>query len=276
LFARYGVNTFNAIVINYTVCLALGTLIGNPGNWPFSASTIASEWFKFDLLLGFLFIIGFNLTARSIQLAGITLTTMIQRMSLLITVSFTVIVFKERFGPFEFSGLILAIFAIAAITNNNSVISFKHSGTIPLLLLLVMVFSAAIEIILFYVEKSGIVGNEQLAFTTHGFGIAAVLGWLTLIFHLLKGKLNLTRKDVIAGILLGLPNFFSIFLILKMLNQGWKGPILYPMINVTVLLLSTFTAILLFKERLNKMNWLGIILACASILVIAYAHNLSR
>ncbi len=273
LFSRYKVNTFNAIVINYTVCLVLGTLLDPEVDVPFSKEIIQAEWFLFDALLGLLFITGFNLTAQAIQTSGITLTTLMQRMSLLLTVSFTVLFFKEHFGWLEFSGLLCALLAIVAINQKKSTSLEKSSSPIPIILLAVLAFAASIEILLYYVEKTGIVGHQQMAFTTHGFGIAAVLGWLAMTWLWISGKNNLNGRDVIAGILLGVPNFFSIYLLLKMLNQGWNGSILYPLLNVSVLLLSTFIAIIIFHEKLNKLNWIGIGLATASILLISYSHN---
>ena len=86
----------------------------------------------------------------------------------------------------------------------------------------------------------------------------------------------MTGRDVIAGILLGIPNFFSIFLLLKMLNQGWNGSLMYPLVNVSVLLLSTMVAVIAFREKLNRLNWIGIGLASAAILIIAYAHTTSH
>jgi len=69
------------------------------------------------------------------------------------------------------------------------------------------------------------------------------------------------------------PNYFSIYLILVMLNQGWKGSIIYPMLNVSVLLLSTLIAVIGFRERLTRLNWIGIGLATLSIIVMAYATH---
>jgi drug/metabolite transporter (DMT)-like permease len=276
LFSRFKINTFNAIVINYTVCLVLGTLIDPASGWPFSSPIIQSPWFSFDIILGLMFIVGFNLTAKSIQQAGITMTTLIQRMSLILTVSFTVILFKEHFGWLELCGLVLALLAIIAINQKTSSLSFQMSGPFPFILLAVLVISAAIEILLYYVEKTGLVGSDQMAFTTHGFGCAAIFGWVSLIWLWLKKKLKFSRRDVIAGILLGIPNFFSIFLLLKMLNNGWNGSLMYPLVNVSVLLLSTLVAVIAFREKLNRLNWIGIGLASAAILVIAYAHTLSN
>ena len=276
LFGRFNINTFNAIVINYTVCLILGTLIGKESGWPFSGAILQAKWFSFDVILGLMFIVGFNLTANSIQQAGITMTTLIQRMSIILTVSFTVILFHEHFGWLELCGLLLALMAIIAINQKTSSLSLKLSGPLPLILMAVLVISAAIEILLYYVEKTGLVGNDQMAFTTHGFGCAAIFGWVSLVWLAFKRKLKLTGRDVIAGILLGIPNFFSIFLLLKMLNQGWNGSLMYPLVNVSVLLLSTIVAVIAFREKLNRLNWIGIGLASAAILVIAYAHTTSH
>lgn len=276
LFPRFGVHTFNAIVINYTVCLVLGTLLDPDLAWPFIGEVLRSSWFKFDILLGCLFIIGFNLIGKAIEQSGITVTAMIQRMSLILTVSFTVLLFKEPFGWMEGLGLVLALFAILAIHQKKEAFSLSFKGPFPALLAAVLVLSAALEILLYYVDQTGIVGNRQITFTTHGFGVAAIVGWLVYGANTFQGKLKITRKDVLAGIILGVPNFFSIFLILKMLDAGWKGSIMYPMVNVSVLLLSTFAAVWIFREKLNRLNWIGIGLASASILIIAFAHNLPR
>ena len=273
LFGRWKVNIFNAIVINYTVCLLLGSFLDPDGFFPFSPQNIHTPWFKFDILLGILFISGFNLTAIAIQKAGITLTTMMQRMSLITTVSFTVVVFHERFGWLAFSGVLLALMAIIAINQGGPSLSFQKPGKNTPLLFLVLLLSSAIEIILFYVEKSGLVGNQQMAFTTHGFGCAAIIGWIIIGWFWIKRRSNIAQKDLFAGILLGIPNYFSIYLMLVMLNQGWKGSVMYPMLNVSVLLLSTIIAVLAFREKLNRLNWIGIGLATLSILTIAYAQN---
>ena len=275
LFPAYRINTFNAIVINYTVCLALGVLLDPDIDLPFSRQVLSSDWFMFDLLMGVLFIVGFNLTARSIQTTGITLTTITQRMSILLTVTYTVLFFNEHFGALEALGLLLALAAIVSINLKPGKRQEGIQGSLSPILLAVLILSSTIEILLFYVEKTGIVGNQQIAFTTHGFGVAAVVGWIAIGVRTWTTSFDITRRDVIAGTLLGLPNFFSIYLLLHMLNHGWKGALMYPMVNVSVLLLSTMVALIIFKEKLNRINWAGIAFATLSILIIAYAHNVS-
>lgn len=273
LFSRYGIGTFNAIVVNYLICLILGTLIDPKASLPFSLDTLHKPWFKYDVILGVLFIGGFYLTAIAIQKTGITLTTLMQRMSIVLTVSFAVLMFHEHFGWLEASGLVLAILAILAINQKETIGAKRKAGLFPPILLAVLVIAATIEILLLYVEKSGVTGNDQMAFTTHGFGCAAVFGLISLIWTSLRQKHAFPLKDALAGILLGLPNYFSIYLLLSMLNQGWKGSVMYPMVNLSVLLLSTGVAVIAFREKLNRVNWLGIVLASMAILIIAFAHN---
>lgn len=272
LYPRYQVNTFNAIVINYTICLLLGSLLNAAPSLPFNPTVISSPWFIYDVLLGVLFITGFNLTAFVIRNTGITLTTMMQKMSLILTVPVTVIGFSEPFGWLQGAGIALAVLSIVAI-NQRKGASFMHPGDkASLLLFLVLLFSSAIEVVLFYVERSGVVQDQHFAFTTHGFGCAAVIGWAIVLASKLKGPYPLTRRDVLGGIVLGIPNFFSIYLLLRMLNHGWNGAMMYPLVNVSVLLLSTLLALLAFGEKLQVRNWVGIGLAILAITMIGYAQ----
>jgi drug/metabolite transporter (DMT)-like permease len=275
LFTRFKVNTFNAIVINYTVCLALGTMLDPEVSVPFSKEIVSTPWFAYDILLGVLFIFGFNLNAHAIQTAGITLTSLMQRMSLVLTVTFAVIFFKEHFGPIEITGISLAILAIIAINQKGKKFNLSGSTPFPWVLFAVLLIASVVEILLFYAEKTNIVGESQLAFTTHAFGCAAIFGWISIGWLWFRKKLKITSRDLIGGILLGIPNFFSIYLLMVMLNQGWNGSILYPMINVSVLLLSTLIAVIAFREKLSRINWIGIVLATGAILFIAYAHSLN-
>ncbi|HUR30574.1 MAG TPA: EamA family transporter [Saprospiraceae bacterium] len=276
LFDRWKVNSINAIVINYTTCLILGIIVNDEVYDLNLKNIIFSPWFRFDILLGFLFMIGFNLTSYSVSKIGLTISVMMLKMSIILTVAFTVLVFGEKFGWIEFSGFLLAVLAIIAINQKakslNKSISPAHRW---LSLGLLLLFAAGIEIVLYYVQKTELVSDHQKLFTTIGFGCAALIGWIIIGISLLAKKTKLNWKDCLAGILLGIPNYFSVYLILVLLQDGWKGSIVYPLLNVCVLLLSTLTAVLLFHEALTTINKLGIVLAILAILIIAFAQNIS-
>ena len=245
LFGIWKIKTFPAIVINYSVCLVLGTLLNPVPELPFTSTYIQQPWFPFVLVMGIMFVTGFYFTGTAVRHVGMTLTTLVQRMSILLSVTFSLIAFKESLNLPEGIGLLLAWFT-----------------------------SGCIESILVFVEKTGKTGTQQMAFTTHSFGFAAIAGWIVLAWQWFVKKNKVRLKDVGAGIMLGLPNYFSIYLLLRLLNEGWKASLLYPALNVTVLVLTSLIGSLAFHERLQAIHRIGIFLAVSAILLIAYAQNL--
>jgi drug/metabolite transporter (DMT)-like permease len=78
-----------------------------------------------------------------------------------------------------------------------------------------------------------------------------------------------------AGILIGIPNYFSIWCLVRFLKQSpWESSASIPVNNMGIVLFSSVVAWLLFKERLSKINWAGIILSLVAIYLIAFGDLL--
>ena len=66
------------------------------------------------------------------------------------------------------------------------------------------------------------------------------------------------------------PNYFSIYFLVKTLRSDiLDSSGIFAINNVSIVTLSTFTGIILFKEKLIRKNWIGIILAILSIILIS-------
>ncbi len=86
-------------------------------------------------------------------------------------------------------------------------------------------------------------------------------------------KQKLMLKDLIAGLTLGLFNFFSTYFLMKALAQNqYESSFVFAINNIGIILINSFVATLIFKESLSKINWLGIVLALSSILFIYYSN----
>ena len=69
-----------------------------------------------------------------------------------------------------------------------------------------------------------------------------------------------------AGIAIGLPNYFSIYFMLHTLSWYQNdGAFVYPVLNIAVIVVTSLMGIALFKEKLSKLNLIGIIIAILSI-----------
>lgn len=72
-----------------------------------------------------------------------------------------------------------------------------------------------------------------------------------------------------AGVLLGIPNFLSVYFLLKILDLGWDGSIIFPIFNVGVLLASAIMGWLIMREEMPVKRALGVIMAAISIYLIS-------
>jgi uncharacterized membrane protein len=85
------------------------------------------------------------------------------------------------------------------------------------------------------------------------------------------GKKQFSPKALLAGIIIGIPNYFSIWFLGRVITE-YKGnsSAIIPVNNMGIVLFSAIAAWLLFKEKLSFLNWMGIVLSVAAIALIAY------
>ena len=108
--------------------------------------------------------------------------------------------------------------------------------------------------------------NEKI-FPIFLFAAAAFIGLIMFFFQ--KGKFQL--KSLIGGIYLGIPNYFSLYFVLKALSAFENnGAVFFPIYNVGIIMLSSFTAMIIFKEKLSKINFLGLGLSVLALFLLSY------
>ena len=95
------------------------------------------------------------------------------------------------------------------------------------------------------------------------------MGVIVLLYQKVKGILSFEFKSILGGILLGVPNYFSIVYLLKALStEGMESSTAFTLNNVGIVILSTLFGLFIFKEKLISKNWFGIIIAIVSIILI--------
>ena len=261
----YGVRNLPAIVVNYFVCVICGSFF--QGEFPLSTAIFSQDWIWLAFILGFIFIGGFNLNALSVQRAGIAVTSVVQRISLLVSVLFAVFFFKEPMGMTKGLGILLGIAAVfLTVKFESEKGAQKHNNWI--LPIGVFLLAGLIEVLLTVAQRQ-FQADGDVTFTVTLFCWAGILG---LAFLLIKPPTDksprFTGKDVLGGIALGIPNFFSIHLILVALGDGLDAATVFPVLNVSTIVLSAIAALIIFRERLSPKQWLGVVVAAFAILLI--------
>lgn len=267
LFGRYHINSLQAIVTNYCVCVITGCIF--TGSIPFNQTTLQAPWLPWTLLMGVCFISIFNLMAHCTRTNGITTMVLANKLSLVIPVIAALIMYHEDASAVKVLGILLAFPAVYLVTKTAG--NIQESGNLfwPALL---FVASGSLDTLMNYIQGTYLHTTEaQAACTIICFATAGAAGVILLLILVVLRKTRIELKNVLAGICLGIPNFFSIFFLVKALRSNiFQSSATIPLLNVSILVATSLMAMLFFKERAGKLRIAGLVLALAAILLIAY------
>ncbi|RZP04949.1 MAG: DMT family transporter [Flavobacteriales bacterium] len=266
-FERFNINILQAIVVNYFVAFITG-MIAYDGQ--VQISQIPSlDWFYFTLILGALFIIVFNLMAITTQRSGLSVVSIATKMSVVIPVLFGLSYYKESLNGIKLTGIIIALVAVY-LASNKSDSGIRIERKLLFLPISVFIGSGVIDTSIKFLEDTYVAHNDVPLFSATIFLAAALFGLIFIGFQVVKGNFKFDFKNIVAGICLGIPNYFSIYFLVKALRSDiLESSGIFAINNVAIVTLSTFTGILLFKEKLIRDNWIGIFLAILSIILIS-------
>jgi uncharacterized membrane protein len=274
LHPRFGVNTFQAIILNYPVCFLTG-LIFLPSSQHFLVDFTQPSTL-FAMLLGVGFVVTFLLSGVSTQRMGITATSLANNISLVIPVIFSLVVLKssQNFDGLNYLGLVLAIVAVVLSTLKKEENAENRTVKTSDWLLPIAVFTMyGITNTTFnflnakYVTASG----NTIPFTLTILIGSIVFGGIVLILRMIQGKEKLELKSLWAAFPLGIPNFLSFYFLLKALDAFQNnGAFVLPIYNISVILISALIALIFFQEKLSNLNKIGLALAVIAIGLISY------
>ena len=270
LFPRYKIDSLQAIVANYFVCVITGCIF--IGYFPFTAGNFHTVWFPWALLMGGAFISIFNLIAYSTKIDGITTTTIANKLSLVIPVLFSIMLYHEPAGIWKIAGVLLALPAVYLTTrvkgDNNKVQNLFW----PIIL---FVTSGLLDTLVKYVQFRFLhAADVQAVYTIYCFAVAATLGTLLMTVLLLLRKITFHWRHIAAGICVGIPNYFSIYYLIRLLNSNiLQSSAAIPVVNIGILVASSLTALFFFREKVNAQRITGLVLSVIAILLIAFGDK---
>lgn len=267
MFQRYQVDIFQAIVVNYIVAFCVGFIVFG-SSWS-SAMLETGNWQPFAGLIGILFISLFLLMGRSAQDNGIGTTSVAVKMGLVIPVVAAILLYQESVYLLKIVGVIAALIGVVLITFQAKGGAKKVSGNSWALVILFL-GSGLLDTLLNYVEKRSLGDLSPAIFSAIGFGVAAVIGCGILFLRMFQGRIQLRWRNVFGGIILGVPNYFSIYFLIMAIRADMDDSITYAINNVGIVLLSFFLGILFFRESFTRLKIAGVSLAILAIILLVF------
>jgi len=263
-FQHFRIDSFQAIVFNYLTCAIIGLGYTNSDQL-----VQIPHWngLPYALSLGTLFIFLFYLIARTTQIIGVTVASVAQKLSFVVPVIAGILMFNESFTYLKLAGFMLAILSVLFISRTrNSEIGIKGHLWMPLV---VFAGSGVCDLVIKVIEANHLGLISKATFAVILFGTAFLIGFGWMLFGLIRNRKMPDAKSLLAGFLLGVPNYFSIYYLIAALQQsGLEASQVFPINNVGVILFSALMAWLIFREVLNRLQMLGLGLALAAILIL--------
>lgn len=253
-----------AIAFNYVMAGGLCWLLLGP-----KPATLleSSEPWPLLLALGLLLPSVFLIMAKAVQQAGIVLSDVAQRLSLLLPLIAAFTVFGETATQGKLAGIAVALCALAALLwrpgNRNAQAPTAHGGLLTVALLLgVWVGYGTIDILFKQMAKAG------SAFPTTLLGAFMLAGVVSFVY-LLARRTTWSPRSMAAGLLLGLLNFGNIYFYVRAHQVYSANPTLvFSAMNIGVISLGTLVGAGVFRERINWINGLGVGLAILAIFIL--------
>ena len=251
------------IVAGYPVAFLLTWFLLKPD--VSGMSDLGGAW-TIIIALGVLLPAVFIILGRAIEAVGMVATDAAQRLSLIIPIVAAFLLFGEVLTGIRVFGLLLGFLALGALIYRpqQGEIS-KQAKHTPLWLFGVWAGYGVIDILFKQVAKQGAAFPLTLFVS---FGLAGLL----LLIYLLIMRVRWQGNALTAGMLLGVLNMGNIYAYIRAHQVLSESPsIVFTGMNVGVIAIATIIGVGVFKESLNRINILGLLLAicCVAVLFLA-------
>jgi len=256
-------NTIQIITFNYATALLLSYVFFNPN---FSTIISTSAWTIYAFL-GILLPAVFFMLVQSIRYMGIVKTDAAQRLSLFIPILAAWFIFREQFNTYKIAALLLGFPALLLLLNKPTS-NQENKWMYPALVLLGF---GLIDILFKQIAL-----YTKLPFTTSLsviFAIALLIMSFVLAYGLVFQKVSFDSKNIFWGIAVGIFNFSNIFFYLKAHQAFAQNPsTVFAGMNMGVIVIGSLVGIFIFKEKLSKLNFIGLFLALVAIVLIVLSQ----
>jgi drug/metabolite transporter (DMT)-like permease len=209
----------------------------------------------------------FVLLANSIKQVGIARTDVAQRLSLFIPILAAWFIFKEDFNTYKIIGLAIAAPAIILLLSKKA----GKPGKEWLYPVLVLIGFGIIDVLFKQIAL-----HTSLPYTTSLFIVFAGALSITAVavtYQMIRKGTKPNLHNLAFGMLVGIFNFGNILFYLKAHKEFANNPsTVFAVMNMGVIVLGSLVGIIIFKEKMGWLNYIGMCLALVAIAFITFSQ----
>lgn len=210
-------------------------------------------------IAGIFFFLSFIYYQKSVKENGVGISGTFAKLGILIPMIFSIIFWREYPSIFQWIGISLSIVSILIVNLSSKTLEkFDFKST----LILLFISGGMAEFSNKFYQKYALNDYKDVFLFT-----IFLVAFLISIFYTLKEKSVFTKKDVITGFLVGIPNLFSSYFIILALDT-LKTSVVFPLFSAGSILLINIGGVLIFKEKIERKNKVAISLIIVALVMI--------
>lgn len=244
------------LLSNYTVCTLLAAFFTLRGPMPAAGDGLAFA-LGLGVFGGFLFLYSLVVFQQSIAKNGIVLSSTFMKLGVLVPTLMAMLVFREQPRALQLVGLVLAVAAIVTLNFERG----QSAGGKGLLILLLLVCGGTDALTNVYDKLGNAIGKDLFLLAI--FFTALVFS----AFLLVRRAEHPNKWDLLCGIGVGVPNYFSSRFLLGALKTV-PAVVVFPVYSTATILIITTTGVLLFREKLNRRKAVALTLILAALVLL--------
>lgn len=255
-------NRYGIILGNYLTCLLVGFLFVHDKAMILHANPVT---YLCGMAAGCLFVLSLVAMQSSIGRNGAILSSAFAKLGLLVPLALSIVFFHERPDLLQGAGLILVLIAVWIFSRAEN--EDEETGDFSLLFLLAVLFTNGMSDSMAKIYSIYGISYEEPVYFVVLFFTSSLVTLFLLVNETHQARRKTNLRDLAAGILVGIPNYFSSFFLLKALN-GIAAFIVYPVFSSGTILIVTLISSLFFHERLSRKQIVGLGLILVSIVLL--------
>jgi len=264
---RYHIDIYQAITWNYSMAIILTWLFYRP-----QLGSLSSAPTYIYTVLGILLPLLFVVLGTAVKFSGIVRTDIAQRLSLLIPLIASFLLFSESLSILKVIGLLVGLGAIICLVikpgqyNHNR--SYKNSW---IYLLIVFVGMGVIDVL--FRQMALIKGMSFTASLFVVYVLSFAVSLIGLIGLVITKRIKFTFRHIGFGWILGIVNFANILFYLRAHQALANSPsTVFSAMNIGVIALGALIGFIIFKEKLSNVNKAGIALAIVAVIILTFSQ----
>jgi drug/metabolite transporter (DMT)-like permease len=260
---KYNANPIQIVAFNYVFAILLCYFTFKPDITQVDRN---APW-NIYIAIGVLLPVVFLFLIASIKHMGIVKTDAAQRLSLFIPILAAWFIFKEEFNFYKVIGLLIGFAALLFILKKQS----ANTGNKWVYPTVVLLGFGVIDILFKQIALYTTLPYTTSLFVV--FDISLAISLLVVVYETVLKKVKLEAKNILFGGLVGLFNFGNILFYLKAHKAFSDNPsTVFAGMNMGVIILGSLVGLLFFREKLAKINFIGLFLALIAIVFIVISQ----